>query len=463
MKRTLRAFQLHSRTSLHLKQSVVFACLHYRGEPSEASRSRVWRRKITTPSIENFHRVPDATPIEEELLPGYRAEDYFPVMIGQTLDSRYSILCKLGCGVGSTVWLAKDVKYNSNFIVNLPHLILHIPNRVSRTSKYRAVKVCTRSTKGAAVPAQARQEVAVAEYLETAPVQEHPGRRRVRTALDSFTLNGPHGTHTCLVYEPQGMTFTELCDYLPESRLPKRMLQTNIQLLLISMDYLHKNRIVHTDISPNNILVGATEDTPFSRLEKDELARPVARKVLPDRTIYMSRPVPISDGKLILSDMGSARFGQETFKGDIMPDVYRAPEVILGMEWSSKVDLWSVGIWDLLEGKRLFHAKKDGVLDDEQHLAEMVSLMGNPPSEFLQRSEISARFFDNAGNWKGSTPIPDQSFESRITQVQGEDKDLLLGLVRDVLCWLPEQRPTAEEMAYDDFLMQAYFAGRSKD
>lgn len=58
----------------------------------------------------------------------------------------------------------------------------------------------------------------------------------------------------------------------------------------------------------------------------------------------MSRPVPRTNGQLMLSDMGSARFGQETFKGDIMPDVYRAPEVILGMEWSSKVDLWSVGV-----------------------------------------------------------------------------------------------------------------------
>jgi serine/threonine-protein kinase SRPK3 len=66
------------------------------------------------------------------------------------------------------------------------------------------------------------------------------------------------------------------------------------------------------------------------------------------------------------------------------------------------------------------------------------------------------------GNWTGSIPIPDQSFEDRITQVQGEDKELLLAFVRSVLCWLPEKRPTAEEMAYDDFLMQAYFAALSK-
>ncbi|POS74234.1 protein kinase [Diaporthe helianthi] len=184
------------------------------------------------------------------------------------------------------------------------------------------------------------------------------------------------------------------------------MLQTSIQVLLIAMDYLHKNNVVHT-----------------------------------------------------------ARFGQETFTGDIMPDVYRAPEVILGMEWSFKVDLWSVGvmIWDLLEGKRLFSTKMDGVVNDEQHLAEMVSLMGNPPPEFLQRSETCARFFDDMGNWIGSVQIPDQSFEHRITQVEGEDKELLLNFVRSVLCWLPEQRPTAEELAYDDFLMQAYYAAQSAD
>ena len=161
------------------------------------------------------------------------------------------------------------------------------------------------------------------------------------------------------------MTLTEFRDYLSENRLEKRFLQAIVQALLIALDYLHKNGVVHTaqftlpslalsgficllltqvDISPNNMLIGATDDTPFYQLEKDEQARPVARKVRSDRTIYMSRPVPLTKGQLILSDLGSARFGQETFTGDIMPDVYRAPEVMLGMEWSSKVDLWSVGV-----------------------------------------------------------------------------------------------------------------------
>lgn len=105
--------------------------------------------------------------------------------------------------------------------------------------------MCTR-TKDGFVPTQASQEIAVAEYLKTAPVQEHSGKRSVRTALDSFTLNGPHGLHKCLIYKPEGMTFTELRNYLPENRLPKRMLQTSVQLLLIALDYLHRNSVVHT-------------------------------------------------------------------------------------------------------------------------------------------------------------------------------------------------------------------------
>lgn len=202
---------------------------------------------MTTPSTkENFHRVLDATPIEEELLPGYKAEDYYPITTEQTLNSRYRIICKLGRGVGSTVWLAEDVKYDGPELdVNPHHIFYNFADGVSRESQYRAVKVCTRSTDGA-VHAQASQEIAVAEYLKSAPVREHPGRRGVRTALDSFPLNGPHGTHTCLVYEPQGMTFTELREYLPENRLAKRMLQTSVQVLLIAMDYLHKNSVVHT-------------------------------------------------------------------------------------------------------------------------------------------------------------------------------------------------------------------------
>lgn len=62
------------------------------------------------------------------------------------------------------------------------------------------------------------------------------------------------------------------------------------------------------------------------------------------------------------------------------------------------------------------------------------------------------------GNWKGSVPIPKQSFESREQWLEGEDRLLFVQFLRRKLCWLPEERPVAEELAFDDFLMQPYAA-----
>jgi hypothetical protein len=50
----------------------------------------------------------------------------------------------------------------------------------------------------------------------------------------------------------------------------------------------------------------------------------------------------------------------------------------------------------MVEGGHLFFAKKNGSLDDEKHLAEIVSLMGPPSPEFL-KSEKCRRFWDEQG------------------------------------------------------------------
>lgn len=60
------------------------------------------------------------------------------------------------------------------------------------------------------------------------------------------------------------------------------------------------------------------------------------------------------------------------------------------------------------------------------------------------------------GNWKGSVPIPDQSFEIREQWLHGEDRALFVQFLRRMLCWMPEERPVAEELAFDEFLMQPH-------
>lgn len=128
-----------------------------------------------------------------------------------------------------------------------------------------------------------------------------------------------------------------------------------------------------------------------------------------------------------------------------------------------------------IEGGRLFRAMKDGHLNDEHHLAEMASLLGPPPKKFIQRSEMGCQYWDSEGRFPedGLQPdrcflksvvlidqrqldrcdaSPNQSLESREKQFKGEEKELLLAFVRKIMCWLPEDRPTAEDLFDDSFL-----------
>ncbi|EFY85852.1 protein kinase-like protein [Metarhizium acridum CQMa 102] len=328
----------------------------------------------TFPAV-GFEKLPLHMKIEEETVPDYKAERFYPVVLGEIFNSRYRIVAKLGFGTASTVWLCRDLR-------NLLTL-----------------KVCTTQKS-----ANVNNELAVSRHLRSVE-GEHPGRGILRLTLDDFQVAGPHG-----------------------------------------LDFLHQANVVHT---------GSPDASIFQKIEQTELEHPSARKALSDRTIYVSQPMPITAGLPTLCDFGAARIG-ETHFGDVMPGVYRAPEVIMGMEWGSKIDIWSIGvmIWDLFEGGRLFHAMKDGVLNDEQHLAEMVSLMGPPPQCFLEKSEKCQQYWDAEGNWIASTPIPLQSFESRECRLEGKDKEQLLCLIRTILCWLPEERPSAQDLIENEFLMQ---------
>lgn len=101
-------------------------------------------------------------------------------------------------------------------------------------------------------------------------------------------------------------------------------------------------------MQPNNILLGVEDDSIFAEMERDESENPSARKQVDhDRFIYVSRSMPLTRGEPMLSDLGEARRAGEgspcKHQSLIMPTIYRAPEVMLGMEWDSKVDIWALG------------------------------------------------------------------------------------------------------------------------
>lgn len=48
--------------------------------------------------------------IEEETIPFYSPDKFYPVRIGEIFGSRYEVVTKLGYGMNSTVWLCRDLK-----------------------------------------------------------------------------------------------------------------------------------------------------------------------------------------------------------------------------------------------------------------------------------------------------------------------------------------------------------------
>ncbi|CAG8195129.1 unnamed protein product [Penicillium olsonii] len=135
--------------------------------------------------------------------------------------------------------------------------------------------------------------------------------------------------YTCLVHPPLGISLDQLTQLLPGGVMSSAMVRTTIRNVLAALDFLHTEaHVIRTDLQPNNILLGIKDNSVLSKFEQAEVDMPVPRKTLENRTTYFSRPLSVSYGTPVLCDLGEARLGTNNQKGDIMPDIYRAPEVI---------------------------------------------------------------------------------------------------------------------------------------
>lgn len=57
-----------------------------------------------------FERIDSSSLVEEEKLPFYRRQDYYPMRIGQVIQWNYQVVAKLGYGTTSTVWLSRYLR-----------------------------------------------------------------------------------------------------------------------------------------------------------------------------------------------------------------------------------------------------------------------------------------------------------------------------------------------------------------
>lgn len=111
----------------------------------------------------------------------------------------------------------------------------------------------------------------------------------------------------------------------------------------------------------------------------------------------------INDNELIsvkIADLGNACWTNHHFTDEIQTRQYRSPEVLLGYHWGSSADLWSFAclIFELLTGDYLFDPK-DGktYTKDDDHIAQIIELLGPFPRQMLKESYYSRDFFNSRG------------------------------------------------------------------
>lgn len=95
------SFPLTSRPSFHLRMV------------SAISSIRLSKRGIVdscSPSPSSgWDSIDPSLLVEEESIPTYRPEKFYPVHIGEIFNHKYQVVGKLGYGSSATVWLCRDL------------------------------------------------------------------------------------------------------------------------------------------------------------------------------------------------------------------------------------------------------------------------------------------------------------------------------------------------------------------
>uniref|UniRef100_A0A158QEF6 non-specific serine/threonine protein kinase n=1 Tax=Hymenolepis diminuta TaxID=6216 RepID=A0A158QEF6_HYMDI len=182
---------------------------------------------------------------EQEDPQDYVKGGYHPVKIGQMYNQRYHVVRKLGWGHFSTVWLCWDIK-------------------AKRFVAMKVVKSAAHYTE------TALDEIKLLSCVRDSD-PEHPFRDKTVQLLDEFRVSGVNGLHVCMVFEVMGHNLLKLIIRSNYRGIPRENVRTIIKQTLQGLHYLHeKCQIIHTDIKPENILVGIS-DSAVRRLAAESI------------------------------------------------------------------------------------------------------------------------------------------------------------------------------------------------
>lgn len=382
--------------------------------------------------------------LEEERCPTYDPKAFYPARVGETLAGRYELVSKLGWGSGSTVWLARVNSW-------LPHA----------QDTYVALKI-TNSTP--AIRAAAQRELDASEHMQRV-LTTHPGRDHVRLVLDAFEVDGPHGSHTCLAFEPLRQPLWTLSQ--PLGHMAPRTIKKVMPSILKTLDFLHNEcHLIHTDLKGDHFMVPFENQCVLDEYVQRQYAFPAQCQERNGRPVYETRtkfgPFRGQLNSVKMTDFGLAVRGDAAhlYTHNIQPREYAAPEVMLRAGWTYPADIWNLGlvIWELLADVNLLsgRASRNAQFCNLTRFAQMIRLMGPPPAELLARADRKtlSNFFNEQGVFKYPELVPGEhfTFENLTPIADSQDKELFIKFAKRMLTWVPEERATARQLLDDPWL-----------
>lgn len=266
---------------------------------------------------------------------------------------------------------------------------------------------------------QAKEEIRILENLVK---QDKENRFNIIHMFENFSFRN----HICITFELLSINLYELIKKNKFKGFSLQLVRKFAHSLLTCMEILHRNKIIHCDMKPENVLL---------------------------------KQQGRSGIKVI--DFGSSCYEHQRVYTYIQSRFYRAPEVILGGKYGMPIDMWSLGciIAELLTGCPLVPGEDEG-----DQLSCIIELLGMPPQRIIDQSKRAKNFISSKGlpRYCTETIMPDGSTQltggrskrgkprgppgskTMQTALKGCDDPLFLDFIHRCLDWDPASRMTPE-------------------
>jgi len=189
-------------------------------------------------------------------------------------------------------------------------------------------------------------------------------------------------SHLCLVFELLGLNLYELLKRRQFRGLPISVVRQLVKQAIHGTNVLSQKNIVHCDLKPENILVVSDEAAECMINSKNSERNSIERNGL--------GTTQKSTNKIKLIDFGSACFVGKAAHTYIQSRFYRSPEVLIGLDYDTAIDMWSLGCVaaELFLGLPIL----PGIHEHDQ-LGRICEMIGKIPDWMLEHGKKSSKYF----------------------------------------------------------------------